>query len=208
MSSPVAPAVKESSVKPSGRRRLTAENRREQILATAATLFTERGFEGVSMTDIAQELQTSRPTIYTYFPSTESILDTLLDERLQHLPERLAPYLRPVAPDQITSFTLIFKALLDERELLLLLNSGGGPYFRSRRRAFLDAIAKRLHLQEWGQQNSKILGRVREPLLLPIVLNLLVGLAYEQITQGDLDAGALAAVLDQFIVSGIQGVLD
>ena len=49
-------------------------------MQAAALLFVERGFEGVSMADIAQALGVSRPTVYTYFPSPESILDALLAE--------------------------------------------------------------------------------------------------------------------------------
>lgn len=74
---------------PSTARRLSAENRREQILRSAEALFVERGFEGVSMADIALALGTSRPTVYTYFPSTEAILDALLAERLEQFPERI-----------------------------------------------------------------------------------------------------------------------
>ena len=46
-------------------RRLSAPERRQQILDMAASLFVERGFESVTVADLAHELQTSRPTIYT-----------------------------------------------------------------------------------------------------------------------------------------------
>lgn len=189
-------------------RRLKAENRREQILQTALSLFTERGFEGVGMAEIAQAMQTSRPTIYTYFPSTEHILDALLDERLEHLPERLAPHLGHLGTGSDTAFAGIFSALLEERELLLLLNCGGGPYFRSRRKAFISAIESRLNLRELGLQKSAALGRQSQPLLLPIVLTLLTSMAAEQVQGGDMNATELAQVLDRFINGGIGCVLE
>ena len=75
-------------------RRLSAPERRQQILDMAASLFVERGFESVTVADLAHELQTSRPTIYSYFPSTEAILDELLGQRLSALLSRLDPLLR------------------------------------------------------------------------------------------------------------------
>lgn len=188
---------------PSAARRLSAENRREQILRSAEALFVERGFEGVGMADIALALGTSRPTVYTYFSSTEAILDELLAERLEQFPERFRPYLSAEM-----SFAQIFGALLQERELLMLLNSGGGPLFRQRRKAFLEALEARLNLRERGELKQAALGKGRQPTLLPIVLTLLSSMAYEQIQHGDLPEQELTATLDRFIRGGIDAVLD
>ncbi|WP_135228676.1 TetR/AcrR family transcriptional regulator [Deinococcus fonticola] len=187
-----------------GKRRLSADNRREQILRSAADLFIERGFEGVSMADIAASLGTSRPTIYTYFPSTESVLDALLDERLEHLPARLRPLLCEV---QATSFADVFRALLNERELLMLLNSGGGPHFRARRQAFLNAIEERLNLQQISKLRTETRGHLPQPMLIAVVLNLLSSVAYEQTVKEQWNPDELAALLEKFIVGGVDGVL-
>ncbi|WP_309572374.1 TetR/AcrR family transcriptional regulator, partial [Deinococcus sp.] len=116
----------------------------EQLLATAQTLFIERGFEGVGMNDIARALGTSRPTVYTYFTSTEAMLRTLLDARLPALWQRLRPLLEAAQHTPTSTpldFRAIFGALLQERELLLLMHSGGGPTFREQRRHFLTELA-------------------------------------------------------------------
>ena len=156
-------------------RRLNAQTRREQILDVAAKLFVERGFEAVGMADIAAELQVSRPTIYSYFASTEMMLESLFEARLEHFPERLSPLL----PESgVVSFDRLFRMLLEERELLSLINSGGGPLFRRRRRAFVQAIESRLRLHELPAVR-------REPHLLPILLNLLISLAYERVSAGE-----------------------
>lgn len=181
------------------RRRLSAENRREQILEVAERLFVERGFEGVGMADIAAELHISRPTVYSYFPSTEAMLEAVFEARLERFPERLTPLLQADGPVQ---FSALFLALLQESDLLLLLNSGGGPLFRRRRRAFLQAIEMRLQLQELPVMKVNALRR--QPQLLPILLNLLTGVAYEQLSEGDAqDNAQLAELLDVFILGGI-----
>lgn len=183
---------------PSTRRQSTSF-RREQILNAAAVLFVERGFEAVGMADIAAELQVSRPTIYSYFSSTEAILEAVFESRLGRFPERLAPVLQAEGP---VEFSALFQALLQESDLLLLLNSGGGPLFRRRRRAFLQAIEERLRLQDLPVMKVNALRR--QPKLLPILLNLLSGLAYEQVSEGDeQDNQELAKLLEVFILGGI-----
>lgn len=180
-------------------RRLSAEDRREQILEVAARLFVERGFEAVGMADIAAELHISRPTVYSYFASTETMLEAVFEARLERFPERLSPLLQAEGP---VEFSALFKALLQESDLLLLINSGGGPLFRRRRRAFLQAIEMRLQLQELPVMKVNALRR--QPQLLPILLNLLTGMAYEQLSEGDAqDNDGLAQLLEVFILGGI-----
>lgn len=59
--------------------------RREQILDTAATLFAERGFHGVSMHDIGSACGISGPALYKHFAGKDDILTrslTAISERL------------------------------------------------------------------------------------------------------------------------------
>ncbi|QGG39978.1 TetR/AcrR family transcriptional regulator [Aeromicrobium yanjiei] len=52
--------------------------RREQILDTAATLFAERGFHGVSMHDIGGACGISGPALYKHFAGKDDILTQAL----------------------------------------------------------------------------------------------------------------------------------
>ena len=59
--------------------------RRQQILDTAATLFAERGFHGVSVHDIGGACGISGPALYKHFESKNDILTqslTAISERL------------------------------------------------------------------------------------------------------------------------------
>jgi AcrR family transcriptional regulator len=60
-------------------------SRREQIIAVAAELFSERGFHGVSIYDIGAAMGTSGPALYKHFASK----DALLGEMLVGISERL-----------------------------------------------------------------------------------------------------------------------
>jgi AcrR family transcriptional regulator len=50
---------------------------RERILDVALDLFTDQGFDGTSMREIAERLQLSKPAIYYHFASKEEILMAL-----------------------------------------------------------------------------------------------------------------------------------
>ncbi|GGO34027.1 TetR/AcrR family transcriptional regulator [Deinococcus humi] len=182
---------------PSPTRRLSAENRRQQILETAAALFIERGFEAVGMNDIARELQTSRPTVYAYFTSTQDMLRALLDERLPAMWERLRPILPTSGEFRAETFSALFLALLHEHELLLLLHSGGGPIFREQRGHFLQQLG------EWIEPYRR--AEARQPHILHLITLLLEAAAVEQVRadRGAADSQARARAIGQFIAGGV-----
>lgn len=53
---------------------------RDTVLAAAAKMFSERGFAGASLNDVAKDLDISRPALYYYFSSKQEILSSLVDE--------------------------------------------------------------------------------------------------------------------------------
>lgn len=53
-------------------------SRREQILSTAADLFAERGFHGVSVADLGTACGISGPALYRHFPSKDAVLAEML----------------------------------------------------------------------------------------------------------------------------------
>ncbi|KRF12441.1 TetR family transcriptional regulator [Nocardioides sp. Soil797] len=55
-----------------------AVNRREQIIATSATLFAERGFHGVSVSEIGAACGISGPGLYKHFAAKDAILAEML----------------------------------------------------------------------------------------------------------------------------------
>jgi AcrR family transcriptional regulator len=54
------------------------ETRRDQILRTAAELFAQRGFRGVSINDIGAAVGVTGPALYRHFPSKEAVLGEML----------------------------------------------------------------------------------------------------------------------------------
>ncbi|THF69950.1 TetR/AcrR family transcriptional regulator [Deinococcus sp. Arct2-2] len=200
--SPASP----SSAPPDPRRRLPSADRRQQILDGGELLFTTRGFEAVSMGDLASHLGVSRPTIYAYFTSTEAILTALLDARLAEFETRLAPFLDNLRASNSSTrpFGNLFLLLVNERALLTLLQSGGGPVFAARRQAVLTELERRLETHF-----PPPVGTSRQPFLLACITQLLQGMATNAVNTrlSHAEIGQLAATLDRFANAGLQGVL-
>src|SRR6478736_235979 len=64
--------------------------RRAQVLAIAQELFTSEGFHHVSMDDIADRAEVSKPVLYRHFPSKLDLYLTVVDARGDELPSAAA----------------------------------------------------------------------------------------------------------------------
>lgn len=87
---------------------------RRLLAATALELFLERGFDAVSVADVAAAAEVSKPTLFRYFPSKE---DLVLDRFADHQDEaaRLVRD-RPVGETPVAAVRAHFLAALAERD--------------------------------------------------------------------------------------------
>jgi AcrR family transcriptional regulator len=68
------------------------EQRRAQIIASAVSVFAERGFEATTMSDIARHAGVGQGTIYRYVTSKRELLDLVFD----YSAEQVIGVIRPV----------------------------------------------------------------------------------------------------------------
>lgn len=61
--------------------RMTAEDRRGQILRGAMELFAEKGFRGATTREMAQHLGISEALMFKYFPSKEALYRAIIQKR-------------------------------------------------------------------------------------------------------------------------------
>jgi AcrR family transcriptional regulator len=83
-----------------GLRELKKARARRHIADTAARLFAERGYEHVSVTDVAREAEVAEQTVYNYFPTKEQLVtdrDQQIRGRLCHLIRSRPPGVTPAA---------------------------------------------------------------------------------------------------------------
>ncbi|MEU9376216.1 TetR family transcriptional regulator [Streptomyces sp. NPDC048255] len=87
---------------------------RRRLAATALELFLERGFDAVSVADVAAAAEVSKPTLFRYFPSKE---DLVLDRFADHQDEA-ARIVRERPPGQgpVGAVHAHFLAALDRRD--------------------------------------------------------------------------------------------
>lgn len=181
---------------PGTRRRLSADVRREQILETASVLFSEQGFENIKMADIAEKLETSRPNIYTYYPSTEAILDTLLERVVgEYVSEMRQMLTENPGSDAVDTF----EVLMRHREMLMLLHSGGGSKFRERRRKVNDSLDE---LTSTYMANLVSDDQKRKAMRLMLITQrtAVLGMAYELLAEGEeWDTKQVGQVIDAML---------
>ena len=67
------------------RRRMTAAERREQLIATARGLFAERGFDGTSVEEVAARAEVSKPVVYEHFGGKEGLYAVVVDREVRRL---------------------------------------------------------------------------------------------------------------------------
>ena len=60
--------------------RLSAENRRQQIMQVATGLFARQGFEGTTTRQIAEQAGVNEALLFRHFPSKENLYCTLIEE--------------------------------------------------------------------------------------------------------------------------------
>lgn len=65
-----------------------AEERKNEILDAAETLFGQKGFDGTSTNDILEKVGIARGTLYHHFKSKEDIMDALIDRYTVRLLDR------------------------------------------------------------------------------------------------------------------------
>ena len=96
-----------------GRRERKKAATRAAILEAATTLFLERGFDGVTVREIADKADVSPKTVFTHFPQKEALVFS--DEAEQH--ERLVAAVSDRAPGTTISDALKAHYLAEIAEL-------------------------------------------------------------------------------------------
>jgi AcrR family transcriptional regulator len=102
-----------------GLRELKKEQTRQLISGTAWRLFADRGFDQVTVAEIARDAQVAEATVFNYFPSKED----LFYSRFEAFSARLADAVRDREPGE-PALAAFRRALLEEGGLLAQAEAG------------------------------------------------------------------------------------
>jgi AcrR family transcriptional regulator len=96
---------------------------RERILAVAGSLFAERGFDAVSVADIAAAAGISTGLVYYHFTDKQTLYDTVVREGVHLLEDAaLRSLAAPGTPEErIRGFVAEYMSLLEGHEALMRL---------------------------------------------------------------------------------------
>ncbi len=67
------------------RKKLTAAARRAQLIEVGRSAFAEKGYEAVSVEEIAERAKVSKPIIYEHFGGKEGLYAVIVDREVEHV---------------------------------------------------------------------------------------------------------------------------
>ena len=97
--------------------RMTGQQRREQLVGVARSLFAEKGYEAASIEEIADRAGVSKPVVYQHFGGKEGIYAVVVDREVQFLTASLAASFEAGHPRRIAeSAADAFLTYIEEHE--------------------------------------------------------------------------------------------
>ena len=94
-----------------GRRRMSATQRREQLITIGRQLFAERGFDATSIEEVAARAKVSKPVVYEHFGGKEGLYAVVVDREVRSLVDRITTALTAGHPRELLEQAAL--ALLD-----------------------------------------------------------------------------------------------
>jgi AcrR family transcriptional regulator len=148
------------------------------ILEAGIEVLMEKGFDAATMTEIAARSGTAIGSLYRFFPSKESLADTLLLQYAQHVTDGLAELERNLADgapaaaaDALVDFML---SLQSQRSFAIALVEGRGAH-DAKRLQFREAM--RAGIEKIVRKAAPGLTPARSKAMAVVVLHILKGLA-------------------------------
>jgi AcrR family transcriptional regulator len=147
-----------------GIRARRAERTREQILRAGLKIFSEKGFEGATMDDIALELEATKGLLYYHFKTKEEILSAILKNSpvIAALEATLSTMdYRPFAEAVRTSISRALEILETHRDFIRFLNIQSLLSGKEAEVVYTEVIDRLRQLVAQGVEFYKTTGEVR-----------------------------------------------
>ena len=90
--------------------RMSGQERREQLLDVGRRLFTEKGFEAVSVEEIAAKAGVSKPVVYEHFGGKEGLYAVVVDREMSYLLISITDALGADGDEHVNARTLLERA--------------------------------------------------------------------------------------------------
>jgi len=80
--------------------RLTAAQRRAQLIAVGRQVFAERGYEATTVEEVAERAKVSKPIIYDHFGGKEGLYAVIVDREMDYVARRITESISSGSPRQ------------------------------------------------------------------------------------------------------------
>lgn len=174
--------------------------RRSEILLAAIECFGEKGFVATKMKDIAARAQMSVGSLYNYFNNKDDIVETLAQDEIDKLVDKINRANRDIPAKQIQDLSAIAKTRLDLKNAIFALDIMNATTNNGRLLKILqryDKSCREALLETYKNQNYE------DPeAKLDLDMCLLDGLIIRAIADPALNVERLAKVVAQKIVLG------
>ncbi len=107
--------------------RLTAEERRSQLLEVAGGLFADLGYHGLSMEHLADSAGVSKPVLYQHFPSKRELYLALVRETVEEMTTQVRKALEGTSDNRarVAGAIAAYVDFVEDRRFPLLYGPGG-----------------------------------------------------------------------------------
>jgi AcrR family transcriptional regulator len=148
------------------------------IKESGVEVFSEKGFDGATMTEIASRSGTAIASLYRFFPSKEALADALITDYGEFALAALAELRTRAAgmtAEELAAALVEFRLQLGSHRLFVIdlaeARGGSEAYKKLFRKAMLDQIAGLL------RDNTANLSRARAEVMAPVLLHVLKGVS-------------------------------
>ncbi len=98
------------------RTRLSAVERRNQLVQVGRAVFAEKGYEGTSVEEIAERAKISKPIVYEHFGGKEGLYAVIVDREMEFVIAQISEAISTGSPrDRIEGAALAFMRYVEER---------------------------------------------------------------------------------------------
>src|ERR1043166_6753293 len=100
----------------SSRTRLTAIERRAQLVDVGRGVFAKRGYEATSVEEIAERARVSKPIVYEHFGGKEGLYAVVVDREVEQIVSRIVEAISSGSPrERLERAALAFLTYVKER---------------------------------------------------------------------------------------------
>ena len=128
-------------------RRLTASERRAQLIEVGRAVFAKRGYEATSMEEIADRAKVSKPIVYEHFGGKEGLYAVIVDREMDYVVRRIVEAIATGSPrERIEHATLAFLTYVRDQPDGFAVLSQDSPLSSTRGRlsSLLNDLAERV----------------------------------------------------------------